>query len=157
MYSTDMNRGRDARERAVVSPTQAQVPAPFSVMCIDDNVQLIDALERRLHLEPQFTGLHRVDDLSTSVDVAARSRPSVVLLDIDLPGGIDALGILDEMIRRVPDSRVLVFTGYPSGELVRRTMSRGAWGFISKGISADRLIASICRVVEGQAVIELED
>ena len=132
-------------------------PLPFSVMCIDDNVLLIDALERRLNIEPGFTGLHRVEDLTATVDIAARLQPTVVLLDIDLPGGVDALTILDQLVERVPDSRVLVFTGYPSGDLVRRTMARGAWGFVSKGTSAERLIGALKRVVAGQAVIELDE
>ena len=130
---------------------------PFTVMCIDDNVLLVDALERRLNMEPGFNGLHRVEDLSRAVDQAARQNPSVVLLDVDLPGGVDAMAILDQIVHRLPDSRVVVFTGYPTGDLVRRTMSRGAWGFVSKGVTSDRLIAAIRRVVAGQAVIEIEE
>jgi len=130
---------------------------PFSVMCIDDNVLLIDALERRFAIEPGFTGLHRADDLADSVETAVRTEPTVVLLDIDLPGGIDSMKILDQLVERVPATRVLVFTGFPSGDLVRRTMSRGAWGFVSKGTTAERLIDAVKRVVHGQAVIELEE
>lgn len=129
---------------------------PFSVMCIDDNVLLVDALERRLNLEPGFTGLQRVENLATAVEEATRSKPSVVLLDIDLPGGVDAMSILDQFVQRLPASRVLVFTGYPTGDLVRRAMSRGAWGFVSKGTTSDTLISAIRRVAAGQAVIELE-
>ena len=130
---------------------------PFSVMCIDDDVMLVDALERRLNLEPGFTGLHRVENLATAVEEARRLRPSVILLDIDLPGGIDAMAVLDSFVERLPESRVLMFTGYPSGDLVRRSMSRGAWGFVSKGTTAETLISAIRRVVAGQAVIELEE
>lgn len=130
---------------------------PFSVMCIDDNVLLVDALERRLNLEPGFTGLHRVENMSSVADEVEHLRPSIVLLDIDLPGGLDALSLLDQLVARMPDSRVLVFTGYPSGDLVRRSMARGAWGFVSKGTTAETLISAIRRVVAGQAVIELEE
>lgn len=130
---------------------------PFSVMCIDDNVMLVDALERRLNLEPGFTGLHRVENLAFAVEEAKRLRPTVILLDIDLPGGVDAMSILDSFVERVPESRVLMFTGYPSGDLVRRSMAHGAWGFVSKGTTAETLISAIRRVVAGQAVIELEE
>lgn len=130
---------------------------PFSVMCIDDNVLLIDALERRLNLEPGFTALHRVEDPTKSVEVATRLKPTVVLLDVDLPGGIDAMSILDQLVEQAPGARVLVFTGYPTGDLVRRSMIHGAWGFVSKGTTAERLIGAIQRVVAGQAVIELEE
>ena len=129
----------------------------FSVMCIDDNVLLVDALERRLNLETGFTGLHRVVNLNSAVEEAKRLHPSVVLLDMDLPGGIDAMSLLDAFVQRVPESRVIVFTGYPSGDLVRRSMARGAWGFVSKGTTSDTLISAIRRVVGGQAVIELEE
>lgn len=131
--------------------------APFSVMCIDDNVLLVDALERRLNLEPGFLGLQRVENLTSAVDEAADLKPTVVLLDVDLPGGVDAMSLLDQFVQRLPDSRVVVFTGYPTGDLVRRTMSRGAWGFVSKGTTSDVLISAIRRVVAGQAVIELEE
>ena len=129
---------------------------PFSVMCIDDNVMLVDALEQRLNLEPGFTGMYRVENVTTAVEEAKRLRPSVILLDIDLPGGVDAMTVLDAFVERLPESRVVMFTGYPSGDLVRRSMARGAWGFVSKGTTAETLISAIRRVVSGQAVIELE-
>lgn len=152
MSSTDLLV--EGRVNGMMAPTESP---SFSVMCIDDNVLLIDALERRLNMEPGFAGLQRVEDLATSVEAAIRLQPSVVLLDIDLPGGVDAMSILDDLVRRLPASRVLVFTGFPSGDLVRRSMSRGAWGFVSKGTTSERLIGAIRRVVAGQAVIELEE
>lgn len=129
----------------------------FCVMCIDDNTLLIDALERRLDLVPGFTGMLRVADFTRAVDEVVAARPTVVLLDVDLPGGVDAVGILDGIIERAPDSRVIMFTGHPSSALIARTMAGGAWGFVSKGTSPSRLIEAILRVVKGEAVIELED
>lgn len=132
-------------------------PSPFTVMCIDDNVLLVDALERRLALEPGFGAFYRVESFSTAADEVARATPDVVLLDVDLPGGVDAVELLGELVRRTPQSRVIVFTGHPQGELVARTMGMGAWGFVSKGIPSDRLIEAIRHVATGEAVIELED
>jgi DNA-binding NarL/FixJ family response regulator len=132
-------------------------PSPFSVMCIDDNVLLVDALERRLALEPGFGTFHRVESFAAAADAVAAVRPDVVLLDVDLPGGVDAVELLAELVRRTPESRVIVFTGHPQGELVSRTMGMGAWGFVSKGVPSDRLIEAIRHVASGEAVIELED
>ncbi|MEP7380961.1 MAG: response regulator transcription factor [Gemmatimonadota bacterium] len=129
----------------------------FTVMCIDDNVLLIDALERRLALEPGFAGFYRVDDFKRAGDAVEHAHPSIVLLDIDLPGGVDAMDILDELVSRTPDSRVVILTAYPGGALVSRAMSAGAWGFVSKGVASDRLIESIRAVARGEAVIALED
>ncbi len=129
----------------------------FTVMCIDDNVLLIDALERRLALEPGFAGFYRVEDFKGAGDAVEHVHPSIVLLDIDLPGGVDAMDILDELVARTPESRVVILTAYPGGALVSRAMSAGAWGFVSKGVASDRLIEAIRAVARGEAVIALED
>lgn len=132
-------------------------PTGFSLLCIDDNLLLVDALERRLALEPDFTALFRVEEFAKAASAVVSHRPSLVLLDIDLPGGVDAMTLLEEIVRTAPESRVIVFTGYPQGSLVSRAMSLGAWGFVSKGVPSDRLIAAIHRVRSGEAVIELDD
>ena len=136
---------------------QPSVVTPFSVMCIDDNLLLIDALERRFDIEPGLTGFHRGDDLTTCVDRVVELKPTVVLLDVDLPGGVDAMAILDAIVERAPSTRVVVFSGFATGDVVRRAMGRGAWGFVSKGTSAERLIGAVKRVVDGNAIIELEE
>lgn len=129
----------------------------FTVMCIDDNVLLIDALERRLAIEPGFAGFYRVEDFRRAGEEVEQAHPSIVLLDIDLPGGVDSMEILEELVSRTPDSRVVILTAYPGGALVSRAMSAGAWGFVSKGVSSDRLIDAIRTVARGEAVIVLED
>ena len=135
----------------------ASRPAAFTVLCIDDNVMLIDALERRLNLEPGFAGLYRADSFAHAADDVEQAEPNVVLLDLDLPGSVSALDILADITERVPASKVIVLTGYPHGELVAETLGRGAWGFVSKGVSSERVIDAIQRVLKGEAVIALED
>jgi two-component system, NarL family, response regulator FusR len=133
------------------------LPAPYTVLCIDDNVGLVDALERRLSIEPDFGGLYRVDDFDEAVRTAADVRATVVILDVDLPGGVDALALLDGIVAEAPDSRVIMFTGYPTDDIISESLARGAWGFVSKGTSSDTLIQSIRRVIGGESVVELDD
>ncbi len=135
-------------------PTRAQ--SGFSVMCIDDNRTLVDALERRLALEPGFSGLTRVDDFTKAVSMVLQTRPSVVILDVDLPG-VDSFEILADLVAQAPDSRVIIFTGHPTQELVAAALAAGAWGFVSKGIRADQVISAVHRVLAGEAVIALDD
>jgi len=140
-------------------PTDAETGAdePFSVLFIDDNEPLIDALEGRLSLEPGFAGLYRAVPLTDAAQTAARLQPDIVLLDVNMPDGINVIQVLQAIVQNAPASRVIIFTGHPTAELVTQTISLGAWGFVSKGISADRLIAAIHRVRRGEAVIELEE
>lgn len=142
---------RVASGAAPIPPT-----ATFSVMCIDDNRMLVDALNARLAMEPGFRGLVRVDDFARSVELAVEHAPSVVILDVDLPG-VDSLEILAGIVAQAPESRVIVFTGHPTRRLVTASLAAGAWGFVSKGITADRVITAIHRVLSGEAVIALDD
>jgi len=128
----------------------------FSVLCIDDNELLVDALEGRLMLEVGFSGLHRAMPLSSAAIIAARERPEIILLDHDLPEGIDALELLETLRRDAPDSRVIMFTGYAHGQLIANAMHRGASGFVSKGASVERLLEAMRRVLLGEAIIELD-
>lgn len=125
-------------------------------MCIDDNVSLIDALESRLALEVGFAGMIRAEPLTEAVEEASRQSPTIVLLDYDLPNGLDALQVLQRLAIESPDSRVILFTGYPDRQLIADSMSLGAWGFVSKGTETDRLISAIHRVRHGEAVLELD-
>ena len=144
--------------RAQIEPlSDVVLGETFTVMCIDDNEMLIDALERRLELEPGFAGLYRAEEFADAADRAVIVQPDVVLLDIDLPDGVDALMLLRALVRDTPTSRVIMFTGYPDPEMVTETISLGAWGFVSKGVSADRLIEAIHRVRAGEAVIALDE
>jgi CheY-like chemotaxis protein len=144
----------ETNDQAPVARTT--VEAPFSVLCIDDNELLIDALESRLALEAGFSALHRAVPLTDSVAIVARLQPTVVLLDYDLPDGIDALHVLERIVQESPASCVIVFTGFPNSQLVTDAMALGAKGFVSKGIESDRLIAAIHRVRSGEKVIELD-
>jgi len=128
----------------------------FSVMCIEDNISLIDALESRLMLESGFAGMIRADVLSEAVAVVVDKSPTVILLDYDLPHGLDALQLLQRIVRAVPGSRVIMFTGYPKAQLIADSISLGAWGFVSKGTETDRLISAIHRVRHGEVVVELD-
>lgn len=159
MSSSD---GVSGAEPAAMKPQKNAAPSSaafetFTVMCIDDNEMLCDALERRLELEPGFAGLYRAEAFADAADRAVTVQPDVVLLDVDLPDGVDALTLLRALVRDTPTTRVIMFTGYPDPELVTETMGLGAWGFVSKGVSADRLIEAIHRVRAGDAVIALDD
>lgn len=126
-------------------------------MCVDDNIDLVDALERRLQLEPDFGEFVRAEELSGALDRIREAKPTIVILDIDLPDGIDALALLSDIVRDVETTRVIIFTGHPTGQLITNCMAIGAWGFVSKGTSAERVIRAIRAVVRGEAAIELDN
>jgi two-component system, NarL family, response regulator NreC len=125
-------------------------------MCIDDHPLLVDALERRLSQEPDFGTMFRVQDYAHVVAEAVAHHPSLILLDHTLPGGLEGFVVLEELVRTLPESRVIIFTGDATRELAAVALSRGAWGVVSKGVMPERLLRALRDVLGGEAVVALD-
>jgi DNA-binding NarL/FixJ family response regulator len=129
-----------------------------SIVCIDDNPLVADALERRLSMEMDFRWLGW---LNQSDDILARLvelAPDLVLLDIDMPG-LDAFQLVEDACRRLPEVRVVMFTGYSRPDYLEEALRRGAWGYLSKSATTQGLLESLRRVVRGEVVLvdEVDD
>jgi DNA-binding NarL/FixJ family response regulator len=83
-----------------------------------------------------------------AVERAARLRPDVVLMDIEMPelSGLEAT----RRITRVAGPRVLVLTLYDDEEVVARCLDAGAAGYILKDGPAAELVYAIEAVAKGQ-------
>jgi two-component system NtrC family response regulator len=89
-----------------------------------------------------------------ALQLVHRERPNVVLLDIalsptDETGG---LRLLDEILKTVSDTKVIMITGHDSRENARRAIERGAYDFHSKPVSLEDLHVVIKRAVYIQAL-----
>ncbi|MCZ7646615.1 MAG: sigma-54 dependent transcriptional regulator [Planctomycetota bacterium] len=75
------------------------------------------------------------------------SEPSVVLLDVMLPGK-DGRVILDEIHRNIPELPVVMVTAAGSVEMAVECMKRGAYDFLTKPFEFERLYAILRNAIE---------
>ncbi|MFI5889737.1 response regulator [Actinoplanes sp. NPDC051513] len=90
-------------------------------------------------------------DGSQALDVVARTRPDVVLMDVRMPGldGIEAT----RRIRSSPHpAKVIILTTFDLDEYVLAGLRAGASGFLLKDALAADLISAVRVVVAGEAV-----
>jgi two-component system, NarL family, nitrate/nitrite response regulator NarL len=90
-----------------------------------------------------------------ALEIAARERPNVVLLDLDL-GDESGLDIIQELTSRMPQTRILVLTGLRDLEPQRRAMLLGASGVIRKDKAADALVKAVRCVYGGEVWLDHE-
>jgi DNA-binding NarL/FixJ family response regulator len=95
--------------------------------------------------------LARADSLGTTLD---DTPTDIVLLDLSMPGK-DPMAALREVSASHPNTRVIVFTGHSEQERVDRAVGAGAWGYVSKSQSTDRLIQAIRGVIQGEFVLSI--
>jgi DNA-binding NarL/FixJ family response regulator len=76
-------------------------------------------------------------------------RPAVTITDISMPGS-SGLELLRRVQERDACARILVFSMHDSELLVRRALSLGARGFVSKSCMPETLIEAVKQVHLGQ-------
>ncbi|MFZ5479539.1 MAG: sigma-54-dependent transcriptional regulator [Myxococcota bacterium] len=75
------------------------------------------------------------------------SRHTVVVTDLRMPRG-DGMAVLDAVHARAPDVPVIVVTAHGNVDAAVSAMKHGAWDFLEKPFSRDRLEATVRRAAE---------
>jgi two-component system, NtrC family, response regulator len=82
-------------------------------------------------------------DRETALTEMERHQPSVVTLDLGLPpdadGTSEGFRLLEEILLKAPNSKVIVVTGNNDREHATRSVAMGAYDFFYKPIDADML------------------
>jgi DNA-binding NarL/FixJ family response regulator len=92
------------------------------------------------------------NDGRRAVELAARLRPDVAILDVSMAGmgGIEATRLIRE---HAPGTAVLLLTVYESPELLRQAAAAGARGYVAKGDGARALLGAVGAVARGGAFV----
>jgi DNA-binding NarL/FixJ family response regulator len=81
-----------------------------------------------------------------------RLRPDVVLMDIRMPG-IDGLQATRQILRHLPDCRVIILTTFDLDRYVYDALAAGASGFLLKDVTPAYLAAAVRLVGTGDALL----
>jgi DNA-binding NarL/FixJ family response regulator len=125
----------------------------IGVVIVDDHAILRAGIRSRLEGEPDISVLGEAATADQGIERCAALTPDVVLLDLLLPRrpGCEAI---PELLRRSPRSRVLVLSSQAAPSWVRRALTAGAAGYLSKRASDRELAAAIRRVASGEGYVE---
>lgn len=92
------------------------------------------------------------DSVASAIKIASEIKPDVVLLDIRLPDGtgIDACR---EIMRRSPETAVLMLTSFAGDSLLYDSVVAGAKGYLMKEVDPPGLLDAITRAADGLPVL----
>src|SRR5690606_28736102 len=100
---------------------------------------------------PDLEVVATASDGVEALDVVARERPDVVLMDIRMPrlDGIEAT----RRLRALPGARVIVLTTFDADDMIVEALRAGAAGFLLKDTPPDRLVAAVRAAASGEPTL----
>jgi two-component system nitrogen regulation response regulator NtrX len=111
-----------------------------TILVIDDESAIRVAI--RDILQDERYRVFLAEDGIVGLDILATEQVDLVILDVRLPrmGGMD---VLREMRARNPETEVLVISGHGSIDMAVQAVRLGAFDFIEKPLSIDRLLTAV--------------
>ncbi|WP_106402470.1 response regulator [Actinocorallia populi] len=129
-------------------------PVPVRVVLCDDHAVVRAGLLALLGSAPGIEVVGEAGGGEEAVALAAKTTPDVVLMDLQLGGGMDGV----EATRRITaDSggavHVLVLTTYDTDADITRAVEAGATGYLLKAERPDGLFAAVRDAAVGRTVL----
>ncbi|GII94989.1 response regulator [Sinosporangium siamense] len=123
------------------------------ILLVDDHPVVRAGLAAMLSAQGEFTVIGEAADGEEAVRQAAWLTPDLVLMDIQMGGGIDGL----EATRRImalPDApKVVVLTTYDSDADILRAMEAGVSGYLLKESPPEELFAALRTAATGETAL----
>jgi DNA-binding NarL/FixJ family response regulator len=121
------------------------------VVIVDDHALLRQGVRALLSSLSGIEVVGEAADGREAVDVTARVRPDVVLMDLHM-AGMDGIEATRRITAEVPDTAVLVVTMLDDDASIFAAMKAGARGYVLKGADQDEVRRAISAVARGEAI-----
>ena len=120
----------------------------FKVLIIDDEPIIRKGLKNIINwknYECEVCG-EAVDGHEGS-ELIQKYLPDIIITDIKMPE-IDGLSMIREIKSKVPDSKIIILTGYRDFDYVHEALKLGAFDFLLKPSKIEELTAVIAKAVK---------
>lgn len=120
------------------------LPVKYEILVVDDEADVRTALGGIL--EDDGYHVRYAENGQQCLDAMGERVPHLVLLDIWMDG-MDGLEVLSRLKRRVPDLPVIMISGHGTIETAVQATIKGAYDFIEKPPSVERLLLTVSRAI----------
>ena len=122
------------------------------VLLSDDHQIMREGLRSLLEKEADMEVIAEAEDGRSTVELARKLRPQVVVMDITMPdlNGIEATR---QITKEVPDVKVLALSIHSDRRFVMEMLRAGATGYLIKDCASEELVSAIRSVLRNQTYL----
>jgi DNA-binding NarL/FixJ family response regulator/tRNA A-37 threonylcarbamoyl transferase component Bud32 len=130
-----------------VDPSGA-VSEPVSIVIADDHAMVRSGLRVLLEAEPDLSVVAEAGDVDTALRCTAAHRPTVVVLDLNMPGE-PSLPAIPRFLESAPGTAVVMLTMQDEPAFAREALSAGASGYVVKASAESELVEAVRAAAAG--------
>jgi two-component system response regulator NreC len=124
----------------------------ITVVLADDHAVVRKGLRLLLDAEPGLRVVAEAGTVPDALRMALAHRPTVLVLDLNMPGG-SSLEAIPVLRRDAEQTAVVVLTMQNDPSFARQALQAGALGFVLKEAADDELLGAIRLAAEGETYL----
>jgi len=121
------------------------------VLLVDDHPVVRSGYMRLLSQDKDIEVVAEANNADEGYQAFVTHRPDVTITDLSMPG-VGGLGLLQKILARDANARVLVCSMYDATQVVQRAIQTGAKGFVSKNAQPEELVHAVHAIHRGETV-----
>ncbi len=120
------------------------------IVIADDHTLVREGLRKIIEAHPGWQVVGEAADGREAVRQALDLKPDLVILDLAMPllGGVDAI---QQIVRRLPATRVLVVSMHAEEVYVTRALRAGAHGYLLKDSAGTDLLRAVTALMQNKS------
>ncbi len=122
------------------------------ILLADDHPIVREGLAAVLATQPDFEIAGQANDGAEAVELAARLKPDLVILDLAMPE-LDGVQALRAMRAQNKEVKALVFTASETDDRIIGAVQAGAQGYLLKGAPREELFNAIRVIARGGSLL----
>jgi DNA-binding NarL/FixJ family response regulator len=123
-----------------------------TVLLADDHTVVRDGLRILLEGQDDIQVVGLASDGREAVKMVLELRPSIVLMDIAMPG-LNGIEATQQIREKCPNSQVVILSMYATSEYVYRALQADALGYLLKESAGSEVVQAIRAVSNGKMYI----
>jgi two-component system, NarL family, response regulator NreC len=137
----------------ISAPPSTTALDTISIVLADDHRTVRAALRLLLETQDDFEVVADVGDAASALQSVHDHRPSILVLDLNMPGELSGLDAISRVRDLSPETAVVVLTMQSDPGFARRALRDGARAYVLKESADEELVQAVRRAAAGDVCV----